>query len=396
MKLDDIVCIGAARTPTGSFGGTLRDLAAYDIGAVAIGEALSRAGVSADQVDELIYGCCRQAGVRTNPARTAGIRAEIPYPVPSQTLNMACPSGMKATILASQALRLGEGKLIVSGGMESMSRIPFMLENMRWEPLKLGDKKITDGWNDNIDPTTNQGMGHTAENVAEKYGISREAQDEFALESQRRCAHAQDEGWFAEELVPVTVPAKKKKPEQRLSQDETNRRDTSLEKLAKLKPVFREGGCVTAGNACGMSDGASALVMTTREHAKSLGATPLFSILGHASSAVENHLMGEGPGVSVPMALEMAGKTVADMDLIEINEAFSSQVLANIKVLGLDASKLNVCGGAIALGHPVGSSGSRIVVTLYHQLKRTGGELGAAGICGGTGVTCALVIRRES
>ena len=396
MELHDIVCIGAARTATGSFGGTLRDLAAYDLGAVAIREALARARVPSDQVDELIYGCCRQAGVRTNPARTAAVRADLPYPVPAYTLNMACPSGMKATILASQALRLGEGQIIVAGGMESMSRIPFMLEDMRWEPLKLGDKKITDGWNDNIDPTTNQGMGHTAENVAEKYGISREAQDEFALESQRRCQQAQDEGWFDEELVPVTVPARKKQPEQVLAQDESNRRDSKIEKLTKLKPVFREGGCVTAGNACGMSDGASALVMTTREHAQSLGATPLFSILGHASAAVENHLMGEGPGVSIPMALDMASRKIEDADLIEINEAFAAQALANVKVLGIDPRKLNVAGGAIALGHPVGSSGSRIVVTLYHQLKRTGGELGVAGICGGTGVTCALVIKRES
>ncbi|NOZ86154.1 MAG: thiolase family protein [Deltaproteobacteria bacterium] len=394
-RLSDIVCIGAARTPTGSFGGSLRDLPAYDIGGAAIKEAMNRAGVEGKQVSEVIYGCCRQAGVRTNPARTAAIRAQIPYYVPANTVNMACPSGMKATILASQALRLGDAEIIVSGGMESMSRIPYFIENARWEPFKLGDKKITDGWNDNIDPTTGQGMGITAENVSEKYGISRQEQDEFSLLSQTRVKQAQESGWFDQELFPIEVPAKKKKPAFTLDKDETNRPDSTLEKLSRLRPVFKEGGVVTAGNSCGMSDGASALVMTTREKAMAINARPLFSILGYASAAVENHLMGEGPGVSIPRALEKAGLSLGDVDLVEINEAFAAQVLANLKVLELDVEKVNIAGGAIALGHPVGSSGSRILVTLYYQMKRTGGELGVAGICGGTGVTCAMVIKRE-
>ena len=309
---------------------------------------------------------------------------------------MACPSGMKSTIFGAQQLMLEEAKIVAAGGMESMSRIPFFIMDARFEPFKIGDKKIVDGWSDNIDPTTGQGMGMTAENLAEKYGISREQQDRFALESHQKAAHAQDEGWFDEEIVPVTVPARKKQAEFVFDKDETIRRGSSMEKLAKLRPAFKEGGSVTAGNACGMSDGASALLLTTREHARSLGAEILFSIIGYASTAVENHLMGEGPGVSIPKALDMAGLKLDDMDLLEINEAFSSQVLSNVKQLGLDTEKLNVGGGAIALGHPVGSSGSRILITLYYALKRLGKELGAAGICGGTGVTCGMIIKRES
>jgi len=396
MNLSDVVCIGAARTPSGSFGGSLRDVQAYDLGAAALAGALKRAGVSGEQVDEVYFGNCRQAGVRTNPARTVAIRAHIPYPVPSSTMNMACPSGMKCAILASQQLMLEQAELVAAGGMEAMSRIPFFILDARWEPFKMGDKQIVDGWSDNIDPTTGQGMGQTAENLVEKYGLTREAQDRFALESHQKAARAQDEGWFDEEIVPVEVAARKKQPAFSFEKDETIRRGSSMEKLGKLRAAFKDGGSVTAGNACGMSDGASALVLTTRAKAKELGAKPLFSIHGFASAAVENHLMGEGPGVSIPKALAMAGWKLADMDLVEINEAFAAQVLSNVKQLELDTDKLNVSGGAIALGHPVGSSGSRIVVTLYHALKRLGKDRGVAGICGGTGVTCALAIQRES
>ncbi len=396
MKLSDVVCIGAARTPSGSFGGSLKDLPAYDLGAVTLRAAFERAGIVGEQVDEVFFGNCRQAGVRTNPARTAAIRAGVPQPVPASTMNMACPSGMKCSILAAQQLMLGQAKVVAAGGMESMSRIPFFILDARWEPFKMGDKQIVDGWSDNIDPTTGQGMGQTAENLADKYKLNREEQDRFALESHQKAARAQDEGWFDAEITPVEVPARKKQPAFTLDKDETIRRNSSMEKLAKLKAAFREGGSVTAGNACGMSDGASALVFTTRDHARTIGASPLFSIQGHASAAVENHLMGEGPGISIPRALDMAGLKLPDMDLIEINEAFAAQVLSNVKQLELDMDKLNPSGGAIALGHPVGSSGSRIVITLYYALKRLGKDLGVAGICGGTGVTCAMVIRRES
>ncbi len=396
MKLSDVVCIGAARTASGSFGGSLKDVPAYDLGAAALGAALERAGVAGEQVDEVYFGNCRQAGVRTNPARTVAIRSGAPSPVPATTVNMACPSGMKSTIFGAQQLRLGEAQVVAAGGMESMSRIPFFILDARWEPFKLGDKKIVDGWSDNIDPTTGEGMGQTAENLVDRYHLDREGQDRFALESHQKAAAAQDAGWFDAEIAPVEVPARKKQPAFTFDKDETIRRGSSMEKLAKLRPAFREGGSVTAGNACGMSDGASALVLTTRDHAKALGAKPLFSLRGYASAAVENHVMGEGPGVTVPLALEMAGLGLSDMDLIEINEAFAAQVLSNVKKLELDRDKLNVGGGAIALGHPVGSSGSRIVVTLYHALERLDKTLGVAGICGGTGVSCALVIERES
>jgi len=239
-------------------------------------------------------------------------------------------------------------------------------------------------------------MGGTAENLVEKYKISREAQDQFAVESHQKAAKAQANGWFDEEIVPVEIPAKGRQPAVVFDKDETIRADTSVEKLAKLRPAFKKDGTVTAGNACGMSDGATALVLTSREHAKELGATPLFSLVAYSIVAVEPQTMGEGPGVSIPAALNKAGMTLGQMDLIEVNEAFAVQVLANEQVLKWDRDKLNVHGGAIALGHPTGISGARIVVTLYYALKRTGGELGMAGICGGGGVSMALIIRRES
>ena len=396
MELSDVVAIGAARTPSGSFGGSLKDIPAYDLGATALRGAIERSGIQPEQIDEVFFGNCRQAGVRTNPARTTAIRAGIPYPIPASTMNMACPSGMKCSILAAQTLLLGQNQVVAAGGMESMSRIPFFILDARWEPFRMGDKKIVDGWSDNVDPTTGEGMGQTAENLADKYKLTREEQDQYAIDSHNRAATAQDKGWFADEIVPVEVPAKKKQAAFQFDKDETIRRGSTMEKLGKLRPAFREGGSVTAGNACGMSDGASALIFTTRARAKELGCTPLFSVKGYASAAVENHIMGEGPGVSIPKALDMASLKLSDVDLFEINEAFSAQVLSNVRQLELDREKLNLGGGAIALGHPVGSSGSRILTTLYYALKRTGKSIGVAGICGGTGVTCAMAIQRES
>jgi acetyl-CoA C-acetyltransferase len=380
----------------GRFGGTLKDIASFDLGAVAIRAALERAGVAGDGIDDVIYGSCRQAGNGPNPARTAAIRGGVPISVPVQTINMACPSGMRCITLASQAIRLSDASTVMVGGMDSMSTIPYLLKDCRWSGFKMGDRTLLDGWSDSIDPLCGMGMGATAENLVEKYSISREAQDQFALESHQKAAEARDSGWFDEEIVPVEVPAKGKQPATMFEKDETIRADTSLEKLAKLKAAFKKNGTVTAGNTCGMSDGATALVMTSRDHAKALGAKPLFSVVGYASSAVEPTTMGEGPGISIPAAMKNAGMSLDDMDLIEVNEAFCVQVLANERVLKWDRTKLNVHGGAIALGHPTGISGARIVVTLYHALKRTGGEFGVAGICGGGGVSMALVIKRES
>jgi acetyl-CoA C-acetyltransferase len=303
---------------------------------------------------------------------------------------------MKATIIAAQMMCLEEAKIMLVGGMESMSTIPYLLKGTRWDGFRMGDKVLQDGWGDSVDPVVGYGMGITAENVAEKYGIGREEMDAFALSSHQKAAQAQDNGWFDEEITPVEVPAKGKKPGFLFDKDESIRRDTSLEKLGKLRAAFKKDGSVTAGNACGMTDGACAMVMMTREQAEGRGLRPLFSLVAHASVAVDNAVMGEGPGIAIPRALERAGMALGDMDLIDVNEAFAAQVLANERVLGWDRDKLNVHGGAIALGHPTGCSGARIVITLYHALKRVDGELGVASICGGGGVSCALIICRET
>ena len=395
MELSDVVAISAVRTPMGRFGGTLKDVAAYDLGATAIRAALERAGVAGDGIDDVNFGSCRQAGNGPNPARTASVRGGIPVTVPVQTINMACPSGMRCIAMASQAIRLGDYQTAVVGGMDSMSTIPYLLKDCRWDGFKMGDRTLLDGWADSIDPLCGVGMGATAENLVDKYKIPREEQDQFAVESHHKAAQARSNGWFNEEIVPVEVPAKGKQPAVLFEKDETIRADTSLEKMAKLRPVFRKDGTVTAANACGMSDGATALVITSREHARGLGATPLFSLVAYSSVAVEPATMGEGPSVSIPLTLERAGMKLSDMDLIEVNEAFAVQVLANEQVLKWDRGKLNIHGGAIALGHPTGISGARIVVTLYYALKRTGGEIGIAGICGGGGVSMAMIIRRE-
>jgi acetyl-CoA C-acetyltransferase len=393
MELSDIVAISACRTPMGRFGGTLKTVAAYDLGAVAVEEALKRANLSGEQIDDVILGSCRQAGNGPNPARTASVRGGIPFTVPVQTINMACPSGMRAVALASQAIRLGDSEVVMVGGFDSMSTIPYLLKDARWQGFKMGDKTLLDGWADSIDPVCNMGMGQTAEALQEKYKITREEQDQFALESHQKAAKAQVSGWFDEEVVPVTV--KTRKEELLFEKDETIRPDTSLEKLGKLPPVFKKDGTVTAGNACGMSDGACALVITSREKAEALGVEPLFSVISYSSVAVDPKTMGEGPGVSIPQALKRAKITLNDIDLIEVNEAFAVQVLSNEKVLKWDRSKVNVHGGAIALGHPTGISGARILVTLYYALKQHGGQIGLAGICGGGGVSMAMVIKRE-
>jgi len=393
MQLSDIVAISACRTPMGRFGGTLKTVAAYDLGAVAVKEALKRANLSGEQIDDVILGSCRQAGNGPNPARTASVRGGIPFTVPVQTINMACPSGMRAVALASQAIRLGDSEIVMVGGFDSMSTIPYLLKDARWEGFKMGDKTLLDGWADSIDPVCNMGMGQTAEALQEKYNIPRGEQDQFALESHQKAAKAQDNGWFDEEIVPVLV--KTRKEEFLFEKDETIRPDTSLARLGKLRPVFKKDGTVTAGNACSMSDGACALVITSREKAKSLQAKPLFSVISYSSVAVDPKTMGEGPGVSIPEALKRAKTTIDNIDLIEVNEAFAVQVLANEKVLKWDRTKLNVHGGAIALGHPTGISGARILVTLYYALEQQDKELGLAGICGGGGVSMAMVIRRE-
>lgn len=397
LRHDDIVVVGAARTPIGSFGGTLRDVPVWDLGAAAIRAAVERSGIDAAHVDRVIFGNCRQAGNGPNPARTAAVRGGLPIASPVVTVNMACPSGMKTVMLAARELKAGDARLVMAGGMESMSTMPYLLKGARWEGFRSGDKTLLDSWSDTIDPLCGFGMGMTAENQAEKYAIAREAQDEFAFESQRKAAAAQAAGLFDGEIVPVRLEPARRHPEGELfARDEGGRGDTTVEKLARLRTVFRKDGTVTAGNACTMGDAACALLVTTRGAARELGVEPLFSIVAFAETAVEPQIMGDGPSVSIPMALRAAGMALGDMDFIEVNEAFAAQVIANERALNWDRSRLNVWGGAIALGHPTGFTGARLLLTLSSILRHHDREFGVAGICGGGGVTTAMVIRRES
>lgn len=394
---NDVVAVAAVRTPIGSFGGTLRDVVAYDLGAAAIRAAVERSGVDAAAIDKVIYGNCRQAGNGPNPARTAAIRGGLPQTSPVVTINMACPSGMKTVMFAARELQAGAAGFIMAGGMESMSTMPYLLKGARWEGFKAGDKTLMDSWSDTIDPLCGYGMGMTAENQAAKYGISRQQQDEWALMSQQRAAAAQEGGFFKDEIVSYRLEPDRKHPEGVLfARDEGWRADTTMEKLAKLRPVFKKDGTVTAGNACTMGDAACGIVLTTREKAKAQGVKPLFSVVSFAETAVDPEVMGDGPSEAIPLALKQAGMTLADMDFIEVNEAFAAQILANERALGWNRERVNVWGSGIALGHPTGFTGARLLITLNSILRRNGKELGVAAICGGGGVTCAMVIRRES
>ncbi len=393
----DIVAVAAVRTPIGSFGGTLRDVCAYDLGAAAIRAVVERSGLQASAIDKVIYANCRQAGNGPNPARTAAIRGGLPLTSPVFTVNMACPSGMKTVMLAARELQAGDANFILAGGMESMSTMPYLLKGARWEGFKAGDKTLMDSWSDTIDPLCGYGMGMTAENQAEKYGITRQAQDKYALQSQQRAAAAQEGGFFKDEIVPFRLEPDRKHPDGVLfGRDEGWRADTTLEKLAKLRPVFKKDGTVTAGNACTMGDAACAIILTTREKAKAQGAKPLFSIVSFAETAVDPTMMGDGPGAVIPLALSRAGMQLPDMDFIEVNEAFAAQLLANERALGWNRDRVNVWGSGIALGHPTGFTGARLLITLTSILRRNGKELGVAAICGGGGVTTAMVIRREA
>ncbi len=395
-NISDVVFVSAVRSPMGKFGGTMKDLKCYEIARFPIAEALRRASVAGDEVDEAIIGTCRQAGNYVNPAHTAAYLGGISSCVPSVSVNEACPSGMKAIQMALQSIQVGASDIVLAGGMESMSTIPYLIRGHRFRPFRFGDVKLEDGWTDSMDPVVNLSMGQTAELLVDKYSISRKEMDEFALSSHRKAAAAQDNGWFDEEIAPVKIPATKSAPEKIFDKDESIRRDTNMEKLAKLPGAFKKGGNVTAGNSSGLTDGAAALVAMDRQTAKSKGVNPLFSVVSYAHTAVDGKYMGEGPSVSIKKALKNAKMALSDMDLIEVNEAFAAQIIANERVLKWDRNKLNVNGGAIALGHPTGCSGARIVVTLYYALKRLDKEYGIAAICGGGGTTTAVIIKRES
>ncbi len=395
-ELHDVVFVSAVRTPMGRFGGTLKDVKVYDLASFPIKEALRRANVSGDEVDDAIIASCRQAGNYVNPARTAALKGGLGQHVPGVTINKACPAGMKAVAFAAQEIQCGQADIVLCGGMESMSTIPHLVRGYRWQGFRMGNIQLEDGWSDAHDPVADMAMGETAENLVDKYGFTREELDTFAAGSHQKAAAAQKSGWFDEEITPVIIPATKRKPEVVFDKDESIRYDADVATMAKLSPAFRQGGSVTAGNSCGLTDGAAMLVAMTREEADRRGVKPLFSLVEYTQTAVDGRYMGEGPGVAMPKALKRAGMELSDMDLIEVNEAFASQVLSNQRMLDWDADKLNVCGGAIALGHPTGCSGARILVTLYHSLKRTDKEYGIASICGGGGSTMAAIIKREN
>lgn len=393
-KYKDIVFVSAVRSPMGKFGGTLKDMPVYELGGYVIKEAVKRAGITPEEIDEAIIGNCRQAGNGPNPARTAILNGGLTKETPVVTVNMACPAGLISIVYSIRAIKDGSN-VVLCGGMESMSTIPYLLKGVRWEGFRMGDKILMDGWGDSVDPIINMGMGQTAENLVDKYGFTREELDTFAAESHNKAALARKNGWFKDEITPIPVKDKKG-VEFLFEEDESIREDATLEKMAKIPPAFKKGGSVTAGNSCGLTDGAAMLIAMKREKALALGLKPLFSVVEYAQLAVENAYMGDGPGYSIPAVLKKANMTLSDVDLIEVNEAFAAQVLANERVLNWDRSKVNVHGGAIALGHPTGCSGARIVVTLYNALKRLDKELGVAAICGAGGVTVAAIIKREN
>ncbi len=391
----DAVIIGAARTPTGKFQGLLKGFAAPELGALAIKAAIERAGVKPEDVNEVIMGCVVQAGIGQAPARQAALKAGLPPEVSALTVNMVCGSGLRAVALASQAIKLGDSEVVVAGGMESMSNIPYALPTAR-EGMRMGnqtavDLMIHDGlWC----PFENWHMGNTGEIVAEKHQITRETQDEYAYNSHRKATEAQAEGRFKDEIVPVEIP-QKKGDAIILDYDEPVRADTTVETLGKLKPAFkRDGGTVTAGNAPGVNDGASALVVTSSEKASELGVEPLARVVASATSGIEPKYIMLAPVQGVKNVLEKAGWTMESVDLFELNEAFSVQALGVMKELGLMMEKVNVNGGAVALGHAIGNSGGRVLTTLLYEMKRRDARRGIAALCLGGGNSVAMAVER--
>jgi acetyl-CoA C-acetyltransferase len=391
--MNEAVIISAARTPVGRFGGTLKDVTDRAMASLVIKEAMARAGVEPKEVEEVVFSQQYRTGeLPANMARPVAIDAGIPIEVPQYTVAKACGGSLKTVFLAAQAIKAGDAQLLVAGGVESMSNAAYLLTKARWG-YRLGHGQLMDQLV-LYDPISRNTMGETAENVAERFQISREDQDLFALESQKRAGAALSQGLFKEQIVAVPIPRAKGEPVL-FSQDEHPRPDTTLEGLAKLKPVFREGGTVTPGNSSGMNDGAAALVVASREKARALGLRPLVSIVGYASVGVEPAIMGIGPVAATRKVLEKTGLSLGDIDLIELNEAFASQSIACIRELGLDPGKVNVNGGAIALGHPISATGGVILTKLIYEMRRRGLELGLATMCLGGGQGVALVVRNE-
>jgi len=396
MADKEAVILSAARTPTGKFQGLLKGFSAPDLGAHAIKAALQRAGVAPEKVDEVILGCVVQAGIGQAPARQAALKAGLPPEVSALTINMVCGSGLRAVALAAQAVKLGDSEYVVAGGMESMSNIPYAMPGAR-DGYRMGNQTVVDLMiNDGLwCPFENWHMGNTGEIVAEKYQITRGDQDEYAFGSHRKAAEAQEAGRFKDEIAPIEIPQKKGDPIV-LDYDEPVRPDTTVETLGKLKPAFkRDGGTVTAGNAPGVNDGASAVVVTSSENAKAAGVEPLARIVASATSGIEPKLIMMAPVEGVKKVLANAGWDMKDVDLFELNEAFSVQALGVMKELGLDVAKVNVNGGAVALGHAIGNSGSRVLTTLLHEMKRRDVKRGVAALCLGGGNSVAMAVERD-
>jgi acetyl-CoA C-acetyltransferase len=392
MRGEAVVILSACRTPVGAFGGSLKDLSAPDLGAIVIREAVARAGVTPEDVGDVILGCVLQAGHGMNVARQAALAAGIPVETPAETVNRVCGSGLQAVVHAVEAIKVGYTPLVVAGGTESMTNAPYLLKRARWG-YRMGNAEV-------VDSLVNEGltcaiagchMGATAEEVASRYRVSREDQDAFAAESQRRAQEAIAAGRFREEIVAVPLPHK---AGALFEVDEHPRGGVTVEKLGSLRPAFKKGGSVTAGNASGINDGASAVVVASEEWARERGKQPLARILSYASIGVDPAVMGMGPVPAVRRALDRAGIGAADVDLFEINEAFAAQSVAVLRELGLDPATVNVNGGAIALGHPIGASGARVLTTLVHELRRRGGRRGVASLCIGGGMGIAMVVER--
>ena len=391
----EVVIVSAVRTAIGSFGGSLKDVPSSELGAIVIKEAVNRAGIKPELVEEVVMGNVIQAAQGQNVARQAAVKAGLPVEVPAMTINKVCGSGLRCVALAAQMIKAGDCDVVVAGGMENMSAAPYAVPGARWGQ-RMGDGKIVDTMIKDAlwDAFNNYHMGVTAENIAKEWRLTREMQDEFSLNSQLKAEKAIKEGRFVDEIVPVIIPQRKGEPKV-FAQDEFPRFGSTIEKMAKLKPSFIKDGTVTAANASGINDGAAAFVVMSAEKAAQLGLKPMAKILSYGSKGLDPSIMGYGPFHATKKALEGAGLTVEDMDLIEANEAFAAQSLAVAKDLNFDMNKVNVNGGAIALGHPVGASGARILVTLLHEMQKRDAKKGLATLCIGGGMGTALVVERE-
>ncbi|MDW7615578.1 acetyl-CoA C-acetyltransferase [Peribacillus simplex] len=389
----EVVIVGAARTPVGAFGGSLANVSAVELGVVAAREAIKRANISADMIDEVVIGNILSAGLGQNVARQVAIHAGIPETTPAMAVNKLCGSGLRTVIMGAQFIALGDADVILAGGIESMSNAPYLLPNYRFGQ-KMGNAEAVDSMTyDALTDVFNQyHMGVTAENIAEQWEISREKQDEFALDSQRKAEKAQLEGRFTDEIIPVEY--KRRGKTILVDQDEHPRHGLTIDQLTKLRPAFKENGTVTAGNASGINDGGAMLVLMSKEKADELGLETLATIKSYANAALDPKIMGYGPVPATRKALAKAGLTIDDIDLMEVNEAFAAQSLAVLKDLELKPEKVNVNGGAIALGHPVGASGARILVTLLYEMKRRDAKTGLATLCIGGGQGTALIVER--